>query len=99
MVHEIQLIKIHERRLRLLEQKRAKVGSQAEVTLEIEIEDIKHEIGQLEQELKRRWLLLKQKDALYGFSADPSITIEIEDIEAYFKSTPGGGPETPPQFI
>lgn len=84
MIHEIKLLKIHKRRLEILEQQKAKVGAHYNATIMVEIEDIKEEMGNIENSLKRRLQALREKAAVYGLNSDPSITIEIEDIEDYF---------------
>lgn len=85
-MHEIKLIKIHKRRLELLEQQMVKVGVHYGATVLMEIDEIKKQVQEIEQGLKRRLQMLREKVAIYGLNADPSLLIEIEDIEEYFKS-------------
>lgn len=85
-MQELKLLKIHKRRLGLLKEKRAKVGTQAEASVDMEIEDIQGEISTIETSLKRRLQALREKAAVYGLNSDPSVSIEIEDIEGYFNN-------------
>jgi len=84
-MQEIKLLKIHKRRLDILEQQKAKVGVHYNATLEMEIDDIKEKMKDIESGLNRRLQSLREKAAIYGISADPSISIEIEDIQNYFQ--------------
>lgn len=85
MIHEISLIKIHTRRMKILQQQQAKRGVQSSATAVREIEDTKETIKGIEDGLRRRLQSLLEKQAVYGLSADPSIKIEIEDIQEYFE--------------
>lgn len=85
MIHEIKLIKIHRRRIKVLKEQMAARGLQSSATAVMEIEDAEKEIKEIENTLRRRLQHLLEKAALKGISADPSISIEIEDIQEYFE--------------
>lgn len=89
MVHELNLIEIHSRRKRVLEKQKAMTGAHYNATIQIEIEDINRQVGELEQELRRILQQLKLKQATYGLATEPSVLLQIEDIEAYFEAKNG----------
>jgi hypothetical protein len=84
MNNELNLIKIHKRRMNVLLEQQAKRGINESASVVMEIDDIKNHIAELETILRRRLNSLQLKAAAYGLSADPHISMEIEDIQDYF---------------
>lgn len=80
----INLLKIHKRRKAQLEKQRAFIGTQTEVSVNMEINDISDKISELESDLRRYLHKLKLEEAAKGISTDPCVLLKIEDIEEYF---------------
>lgn len=85
-MHDIDLLKIHRRRLAVLEKQIAMAGGEAyaDAGKLMEAQNTRDSVAEIEKTLGKRLQYRREQSALYGISADPSIGIEIEEIESYF---------------